>query len=296
MVELLPHHGVVVRTSLCIHFFQTLLYWHAWKDLFHIHIKQFLKWGKYKMTWWHEIWWLYSETHKSLHLLSSLDEPHAYHHGLLMLRNCFLDFAVEKRFGCRTTEPGFAGDIGAKEYWLIDWLIDHHRRRRHHRHHLRRHHHHLLLHQHHHRRRRHHRHQSIISSSSSSSFITSGEFPLVSLYSAVIYSPHIFLISFSSNSIFVFDAIAPLLFTSSSGDLLYLFVHFFSPVLWLEGINFFTVCVPPLILGSSAIHFYFFPESVVLFLIIWLCIFTFSHLFKDICCHPGLFSFLLLTS
>ena len=41
-----------------------------------------------------------------------------------MLRNCFLDFAVEHWFGCRTTEPGFAGDIGAIEVWLIDWLID----------------------------------------------------------------------------------------------------------------------------------------------------------------------------
>ena len=36
-----------------------------------------------------------------------------------MLRNCFLDFAVEHWFG---TEPGFAGDIGAIEVWLIDWL------------------------------------------------------------------------------------------------------------------------------------------------------------------------------
>ena len=45
-------------------------------------------------------------------------------HGLLMLRNCFLDFAVEHWFGCRATESGFAGDIGAIEVWLIDWLID----------------------------------------------------------------------------------------------------------------------------------------------------------------------------
>ena len=41
--------------------------------------------------------------------------------GLLMLRNCFLDFAVEQWFGCRATEPGFAGDIGPS---LIDGLID----------------------------------------------------------------------------------------------------------------------------------------------------------------------------
>ena len=40
-----------------------------------------------------------------------------------MLRNCFLDFAVEHWFGCRATEPRFAGDIGAIEIWLIDWLI-----------------------------------------------------------------------------------------------------------------------------------------------------------------------------
>ena len=45
-------------------------------------------------------------------------------HGLLMLGNCFLDFAVEHWFGCHATEPGFAGDIGAIKVWLIDWLID----------------------------------------------------------------------------------------------------------------------------------------------------------------------------
>ena len=37
-----------------------------------------------------------------------------------MLRNCFLDFAVEYWFGCRTTEPDFAGDIGVTEIWFID--------------------------------------------------------------------------------------------------------------------------------------------------------------------------------
>ena len=41
-----------------------------------------------------------------------------------MLRSCFLDFAVEHWFGCRAAEPGFSGDIGALEVWLIDWLID----------------------------------------------------------------------------------------------------------------------------------------------------------------------------
>ena len=40
--------------------------------------------------------------------------------GLLMLLNCFLDFAVEHWFGCRATEPGFARDIGTIEIWLID--------------------------------------------------------------------------------------------------------------------------------------------------------------------------------
>ena len=45
-------------------------------------------------------------------------------HGLLMLRDCFLDFAVEHWVGCRATEPGFAVDIGAIEVWLIDLLID----------------------------------------------------------------------------------------------------------------------------------------------------------------------------
>ena len=42
--------------------------------------------------------------------------------GPLMLQNCFIDFAVEHLFGCCTTEPGYAGDIGAIKIWLIDWL------------------------------------------------------------------------------------------------------------------------------------------------------------------------------
>ena len=41
-----------------------------------------------------------------------------------MLRNCFLDFAVEHWFGCRTTEPGLHGDIGAIEVWLIDLNLE----------------------------------------------------------------------------------------------------------------------------------------------------------------------------
>ena len=34
------------------------------------------------------------------------------------------DFAVEHLSGCRDTEPAFAGDIGAIEIWLIDWLTE----------------------------------------------------------------------------------------------------------------------------------------------------------------------------
>ena len=51
--------------------------------------------------------------------------PHRNRHapGLLMLRKCFLNFAVKHWFGCRATEPDFVGDIGAIEVWLIDWLI-----------------------------------------------------------------------------------------------------------------------------------------------------------------------------
>ena len=37
-------------------------------------------------------------------------------------RTWFLIFAVEHWFGCRATEPGITGDIGAIEVWLIDWL------------------------------------------------------------------------------------------------------------------------------------------------------------------------------
>ena len=41
--------------------------------------------------------------------------------------NCFLDFAVEHWFGCRTTEPAFARDIGAIElynYKLHNFELD----------------------------------------------------------------------------------------------------------------------------------------------------------------------------
>ena len=43
--------------------------------------------------------------------------------GLFMLRNS-KNFVFEYRSGCCTTEPGYAGDIGDIEIWLIDWLID----------------------------------------------------------------------------------------------------------------------------------------------------------------------------
>ena len=46
---------------------------------------------------------------------------HQHTHHPLMLQSCFIDFAVEHQFGCRNSEPGFAGDIGAIEIWLIDW-------------------------------------------------------------------------------------------------------------------------------------------------------------------------------
>ena len=35
--------------------------------------------------------------------------------GPLMLRNCFIDFAVEHQFSCCAREPGYAGDTGAIE-------------------------------------------------------------------------------------------------------------------------------------------------------------------------------------
>ena len=44
--------------------------------------------------------------------------------GPFMLRICFIDFAVEHRFGYRAPESDSAGDIGATELdWLIDWMI-----------------------------------------------------------------------------------------------------------------------------------------------------------------------------
>ena len=46
-------------------------------------------------------------------------------HGLLILWNCLIDFAVQHWFSCCATESGgFAGDFGEIEVWLIDWLIE----------------------------------------------------------------------------------------------------------------------------------------------------------------------------
>ena len=41
-----------------------------------------------------------------------------------MLHNCFIDFDFDYQFGCRATEPGFAGKVGAIEIWLIDQLME----------------------------------------------------------------------------------------------------------------------------------------------------------------------------
>ena len=42
--------------------------------------------------------------------------------GPLMLWSCVIDFAIEHWFGCLTTEPGYAGDIGTISFdWLSDW-------------------------------------------------------------------------------------------------------------------------------------------------------------------------------
>ena len=51
--------------------------------------------------------------------MCDINECVRYSNDLLMLRNCFLDFAVEHWFGCRAIEPGFAIEI-----WLIDWFDD----------------------------------------------------------------------------------------------------------------------------------------------------------------------------
>ena len=36
----------------------------------------------------------------------------------------FNNFVFEHQSGCCATEPGYAGDIGTIDIWLIDWLID----------------------------------------------------------------------------------------------------------------------------------------------------------------------------
>ena len=47
--------------------------------------------------------------------------PHRYRHSPwpVDVTELFPRFAVEHWFACRATEPGFAGDIGAIEVWLI---------------------------------------------------------------------------------------------------------------------------------------------------------------------------------
>ena len=46
--------------------------------------------------------------------------------GPLILQNCFFNFTVEDRFGCCAIEPGFVGDMGTMEIWLIDRNGGHH--------------------------------------------------------------------------------------------------------------------------------------------------------------------------
>ena len=43
-------------------------------------------------------------------------------HGPLILRNRFIEFADEHRFGCHTTALGFTGEIDTIEIWIL-WLI-----------------------------------------------------------------------------------------------------------------------------------------------------------------------------
>ena len=79
-----------------------------------------------------EIWlidWLISVATFKKHLKTHLFElaffpDTSMPNGPLMLQNCFFNFTVEHQFGCHTTQPGYAGDIGAIEIWLIHWLID----------------------------------------------------------------------------------------------------------------------------------------------------------------------------
>ena len=51
---------------------------------------------------------------------SRLDYCNSLLYDLLMLRQCFINFAVEHRFGCHAIEPGFARDIGNIEVCFID--------------------------------------------------------------------------------------------------------------------------------------------------------------------------------
>ena len=52
---------------------------------------------------------------------------HKHHHDrwpvdVIWWRKCFINFAVEHWLVCRSTEPGFTGEIGAVEIWLIDYF------------------------------------------------------------------------------------------------------------------------------------------------------------------------------
>ena len=62
----------------------------------------------------------------SRHIFLTGPFPHRQRHAQwpVDVVECFIDFAVKHWYGCRATESGYAGDIGAIEIWLIDWLID----------------------------------------------------------------------------------------------------------------------------------------------------------------------------
>ena len=82
---------------------------------------------------WRHISLLWPFLHRHRHARWDVDVTELFHwfccwtprmpNGPLMLWNCVIDFAVEHRIGCRTTEPSFAGDIGTIEIWSIDWSL-----------------------------------------------------------------------------------------------------------------------------------------------------------------------------
>ena len=64
----------------------------------------------------------YLKKHFKIHLFDlALSPVTPAFDGPLILWNCVIDFVVEHQFGCCATEPGFAGDNGVIEIWLIDW-------------------------------------------------------------------------------------------------------------------------------------------------------------------------------